>query len=495
MVGRYDVSQVKGVESQYAAATNGGAGIKGQISVYLGNGAVGGVTPSQITAVVHDGITPGGHKLQRADGTVAYSRLTSVPSLVVGLATVSGSGILGVSSGALSLLSSTATGTALLTAADPAAARSTLGLGAAALLATNTPGGTGVLDAGGKWPISMIPALALNQPFPVADQTARLALSSAAIGSIAIQADNNTNYVLSALPASTNANWLPLASAGGAVSSVFGKTGAVTGAALDTLAGPLVSTDLLVVRDISANADGTVPVSQLLSLVPAGISLSSTTPSPLGTAAVGSGTTAARSNHVHAHGDQLGGTLHAAATTVDAGFMSSADKTKLDGIAVGATQTPLASAAPGNVGTTAAVGVGTSAARADHVHALTNIGGVSETIGAEQAVSSTYTLPLGATAALPLANNYRVKLTGNATVTLPSLVPTVNTAVGFTLRIEQDATGGRTLAVNAPAGYTLAWDGGSFPAPASAANSFTFYTFIICAGETRFIGVRGIKTA
>ena len=74
--------------------------------------------------------------MQRADGTVAYSRLTSVPPLVAGLATVSGSGILTAASGTLGLLSAIATGNALLTAADPAAARSTLGLGAVVLLPT-----------------------------------------------------------------------------------------------------------------------------------------------------------------------------------------------------------------------------------------------------------------------------------------------------------------------------------------------------------------------
>jgi hypothetical protein len=37
-----------------------------------------------------------------------------------------------------------------------------------------------------------------------------------------------------------------------------------------------------------------------------------------------------RSDHIHAHGNRGGGTLHAAATTSVAGFMSSADKTKLD---------------------------------------------------------------------------------------------------------------------------------------------------------------------
>lgn len=41
----------------------------------------------------------------------------------------------------------------------------------------------------------------------------------------------------------------------------------------------------------------------------------------------------AAGNHTHAHGNRGGGTLHAAATTSANGFMSAADKTKLDGIA------------------------------------------------------------------------------------------------------------------------------------------------------------------
>lgn len=77
----------------------------------------------------------------------------------------------------------------------------------------------------------------------------------------------------------------------------------------------------------------------------------------------------ARADHVHAHDNQPGGTLHAVATGVDAGFMSAADKTKLDGIAPGATATPLSAVAAQTVGTANTVGVGTSAARDDHVHA------------------------------------------------------------------------------------------------------------------------------
>lgn len=78
----------------------------------------------------------------------------------------------------------------------------------------------------------------------------------------------------------------------------------------------------------------------------------------------------ARSDHVHAHGAQTDGTLHAVAAPLGAnGFMSGADKDKLDGIAAGATNTALAAIAPANVSrSAAAVGIGTTAARDDHKH-------------------------------------------------------------------------------------------------------------------------------
>ena len=48
------------------------------------------------------------------------------------------------------------------------------------------------------------------------------------------------------------------------------------------------------------------------------------------TNAEGVASSLARSDHTHAHGNRGGGTLHAAATTGVAGFMSAADKTKLE---------------------------------------------------------------------------------------------------------------------------------------------------------------------
>lgn len=57
-----------------------------------------------------------------------------------------------------------------------------------------------------------------------------------------------------------------------------------------------------------------------------------------------------------------------AATASLAGVMTAADKSKLDGIAAGATSTPLANTNPAALGGTASPGTSSSAARADHVH-------------------------------------------------------------------------------------------------------------------------------
>lgn len=70
------------------------------------------------------------------------------------------------------------------------------------------------------------------------------------------------------------------------------------------------------------------------------------------------------------HGNRGGGGIHANVVAAGAaGFMTGADKTKLDGIAAGATDTPLATLAPVNVTkSAAAAGAGTTAARDDHKH-------------------------------------------------------------------------------------------------------------------------------
>jgi hypothetical protein len=100
--------------------------------------------------------------------------------------------------------------------------------------------------------------------------------------------------------------------------------------------------------------------------------VSTSTPVAIGQAnALGSGTALALATHVHDHGAQpLGtGNQHAVATTTVAGFCSAADKTKLDGIAASATNTPLSSTTPLAVMNVSGIGVGATAARHDHYHA------------------------------------------------------------------------------------------------------------------------------
>lgn len=75
-----------------------------------------------------------------------------------------------------------------------------------------------------------------------------------------------------------------------------------------------------------------------LSGTPAIPSASNTSPTDVSTtAAAGVSNAYARGDHQHAHSNLSGGSLHSAATTVSAGFMSAADKSKLDGLATVAT--------------------------------------------------------------------------------------------------------------------------------------------------------------
>ena len=114
-------------------------------------------------------------------------------------------------------------------------------------------------------------------------------------------------------------------------------------------------------HDRSAACSGAVPV------VPTPLATSAP-PEVANGGSIGTATSAARADHTHGHGDQTGDSLHALATPTGPGFMSDLDKSKLNGIAAGATATPLSGSAPTNVAATSSVGSATSAARADHAH-------------------------------------------------------------------------------------------------------------------------------
>lgn len=81
-----------------------------------------------------------------------------------------------------------------------------------------------------------------------------------------------------------------------------------------------------------------------------GSSPSDATPAAVGTAAAGVSSTVSRSDHVHAHGNQTSGTLHAAATTSTAGFMSTTQVTAHNRVVAGCNFVNVKDAAFGAVG-------------------------------------------------------------------------------------------------------------------------------------------------
>lgn len=114
-----------------------------------------------------------------------------------------------------------------------------------------------------------------------------------------------------------------------------------TGVATINVEAPLTSTGgstpTLAILPATETTPGTLSAADKAKLnALADPTLSNATPQPLGNAGPGTSTQAARGDHVHAHGAQAGGGLHSTATTTAAGFMSAADKTKLNGIAANA---------------------------------------------------------------------------------------------------------------------------------------------------------------
>lgn len=94
-------------------------------------------------------------------------------------------------------------------------------------------GGLATLDGAGQIPTGQLPAIAITDVFIVASQAEMLALT-AEKGDVAVRTDIAHSFILAASPASTLANWVDLGStAGGAVPSVFGRTGAVIAVAGD----------------------------------------------------------------------------------------------------------------------------------------------------------------------------------------------------------------------------------------------------------------------
>lgn len=178
-------------------------------------------------------------------------------------------------------------------------------VGAIATAEKGAANGVATLGSDSKIPLAQLPATAITSTSVVANEAAMLALT-AQEGDVAIRPDINTSFILAAEPASTLSNWQEI---------------------------------------LAPSAGGGAPVG-------------SSTPQPLGTAMPGVSSSASRQDHVHdmpsaadvgadaagtaaaavaAHAG-TGGAAHANAVAGGAaGFMTGADKDKLDDIAAGAT--------------------------------------------------------------------------------------------------------------------------------------------------------------
>lgn len=149
-------------------------------------------------------------------------------------------------------------------------------LGTAASKNTGTSSGQiPVLDTNGKLESSVFPSIVLTDTFVIASEAEMIALSTAGVGDIAIRTDIKKSFILKTTPYSVLANWQELLTPADSVLSVNSKTGVVS---------------------LSASDVGATP-----------------------------------SSHIG-----TGGSEHAIATGATNGFMSSTDKTKLDGVATGA---------------------------------------------------------------------------------------------------------------------------------------------------------------
>ncbi|MCY1288429.1 hypothetical protein D9M70_374690 [compost metagenome] len=176
-----------------------------------------------------------------------------------------------------------------------------------------------------------------------------------------------------------------------------------------------------------------------------------------------------------------GGAAHADATTAVAGFMSAADKTKLNGVASGATAND-SDASLKN--------------RANHTgsQAISTVTGLQAVLDSKLSAMQwdAVLTPAIASGVLTLDLSgpawFRVTLTANVTSIVFANYPSDSAPV-FALEFVQDGAGGRT--VTWP-GSVVTDDGGSIQAPATAAGASTIYTLSTVDG-TNFRVASGVE--
>jgi hypothetical protein len=191
------------------------------------------------------------------------------------------------------------------------------------------------LDASGKISAGQLPAIAITDTFVVADQASMLALA-AQVGDVAVRTDLNQSFILKTDPPTTLANWQQLLSPTNAVTSVAGRTGAVTLTASDVGLGNVTNESkstmfanaALTGTPTAPTAAADTSTTQIASTAFVVGQASAMTPLMDSTAAIGTSKKYARADHIHPSDTSRASTV--IATTSANGLMSSMDKNKLD---------------------------------------------------------------------------------------------------------------------------------------------------------------------
>ena len=188
--------------------------------------------------------------------------------------------------------------------------------------------GVATLDASGKLPTTQLPSLAITEYLgSVANQTAMLALTGQQ-GDWTIRSDSGAVWIITGSDPSVIGGWTQLSYPAAPVASVAGKTGTVTLAVGDISgAAPLASPALTgsPTAPTAATSDNSTKIATTAFVKAQGYVTSS------GVTSLSAATPLALAGSPTSPTISIG-----AASSASNGYMSSADKSKLDGIAAGA---------------------------------------------------------------------------------------------------------------------------------------------------------------
>jgi hypothetical protein len=218
----------------------------GTVTSIGGTGTVNGLTLSGVVSVSGNLILGG--TLSNIDNSALINSDITIGTTIIPLGSTQTTllGLVSVTSttfvGALSGNASTATNIVWSGVTSTPTTLSGYGISdAISLIEKGAANGVATLDGSGKLLASQIPAITISDTFVVANQTAMLAVV-AETGDVAVRTDQNKSYILKGTNPTVLADWQELLTPTSAVTTVFGRSGAVSAASNDYNADQILET-------------------------------------------------------------------------------------------------------------------------------------------------------------------------------------------------------------------------------------------------------------